>query len=215
MSTDQVETLVMTQLIESKVRKWFQLNNLKRNGSISKQDFTEMSDSFVKEFTLPEKKANAIRMWMENGWEILIKKGEEISASGGVGGISQETTPTLLEVGRKMRENGSMTEQEYVTAYKELVGVNKNLFVQTFEAMVGSFFDAFDVNDSGYLTTENFQRGMKCFGMTHTEAMEMMFEAMDTKKEGKIEKERYISHWVEFMTGDNKDGVIAQFLCRM
>lgn len=51
--------------------------------------------------------------------------------------------------------------------------------------------------------------------MMYIEVMEMMFEVMDIKKEGKIDKERYISYWVEFMIGDNKDGVIVQFLCKM
>lgn len=215
MSSDPVETMEVTQLVESKVRKWFQLNNLKRNGYISKQDFTDMSEAFKKEFNLSEKKFQAINTWLENGWDILIKKGEEMKAKGANGGISIDTTPILIEVGRKWRENGSISEDEYLTAFKEIVSINKNLFVETFEAMVGSFFDAFDVSDSGYITTETFQRGMKCFGMTNTEAVDMMFHAMDTKKEGKIDKERYVGHWVEFMTGDNKDGVIAQFLCRM
>lgn len=96
-------------------------------------------------------------MWLENGWEILIKKGEEIVVSGGVGGILQEMMLILLEVGWKMCENGSMIEQEYVIVYKEFVGVNKNLFVQIFEVMVGSFFDVFDVNDLGYFIIEYFQ----------------------------------------------------------
>lgn len=56
-----------------------------------------------------------------------------------------------------MCENGSMIEQEYVIVFKEFVGVNKNLFVQIFEVMVGSFFDVFDVNDLGYFIIENFQ----------------------------------------------------------
>ncbi|XP_062611568.1 uncharacterized protein LOC134273385 [Saccostrea cucullata] len=210
-----IETMVVSQFVESKVRKWFQLNNLKRDGFISKQDYSDMAETFTKEFDLDEKKAQAIRNWLENGWEILIKKGEEITAQGGVGGVSPESAPKLLEVGKKMRENGQISENEYIGAFKELVGFNKNLFVETFAGMVGSFFDAFDVNNTGYLTSQNFQKGMKCFGMTNTEAVDTMFKAMDTKKEGKIDKETYVGHWIEFMTGDNKEGVIAQFLCRM
>lgn len=207
--------MVVSQLVESKVRKWFQLSNLKRNGYISKQDYSDMTDSFIKEFNLDEKKAQAIRNWLENGWEILIQKGEEITAKGGKGGISKETAPKLLEVGEKMGNSGNISENEYVAAFKELVGFNKKLFVETFQSMVGSFFDAFDVNNAGYITFENFQKGMKCFGMSNSEAVEAMFKAMDTKKGGQIDKETYIGHWVEFMTGDSIDGVVAQFLCRM
>ena len=215
MSSDSVETMEVTQRIESKIRKWFQLIDLKKNGYITKQDFLEMSEAFKKEFNLSEKKSQSIKMWFGDQYEVLVKRGKEVTAQGANGGISKDTTPTLMEVERKMRENGRVSEDETVTALKEVLSINKNLYLENFKPLVGSFFDAFDVSDSGYITTETFQRGMKCFGMTNMEAADMMFHAMDTEKEGKFDKERYVGHWVDYLTEDSVDGVIAQFLCRM
>lgn len=215
MSSDSVETMEVTQHIEIKIRKWFQLINLKKNGFITKQDFSEMTEAFKKEFNLSEKKSQAIKMWFEDQYEMLVKRGKEITAESASGGISNDTTPTLMEVERKMRENGRVSEDESVSALKEVFSINKNLYFEIFKPLVGSFFDAFDVSDSGYITTETFQRGMKCFGMTNMEAADMMFHAMDTEKEGKFDKEKYVGHWVDYLTEDNVDGVIAQFLCRM
>ena len=42
----------------------------------------------------------------------------------------------------------------------------------------------------------------------------MIFNDLDTGETGKIFKNHYIAAWVEFMTGDDRDGVIVRYLGR-
>ncbi|KAK3103002.1 hypothetical protein FSP39_015690 [Pinctada imbricata] len=210
-----VETVVFTPFIDKKVRIWYKMNDVKKMGRMGRDDYNEMAEQFKRQLDLPEEKAKEIRHWLLNGWNILTEEGLALKMASQPGGLCAETTPALLEVNKKMNDGGKVSEDEYLLAYKQLIEVNKSLFQKTFEKMVGSFFDAFDVDADGYVDANDLIKGWKCFGIDFPDAVRMIFKEMDTNQKGKIDKTIYVAHWVEFMLGNDQNAPISKFLCKV
>lgn len=202
-----------TKFVEGKMRTWFKMNDLKHDGMVGKSDYKDNCDVFIKEFKLGEQKANELKNWLMNGWDILVKKGLELSDKGEDGGLTREKCPLLFDVNDKLNRGDRINEDEYVNAFGELVDVNKDLFEEVFSKFVGSFFDTFDTDHDGLLCPEDMIRGLRCFGITHEDAIRQIFDAMDKSRMGRIDKATYVGNWVEFMCGHDKEAPMAKFFC--
>lgn len=200
--------------IDMKIRTWFRMNNIRKNGNMSKNDFMELADIFKREYNMPDSQHSTVKKWFCDGWDILVKEGQEIAKNGGQGGLTPDVAPLVFEINDTLNRGDSITEDMYAKAYEELVEINKDLFVRTFENMVGSFFDVFDSDNDGMISVDDMIRGFRCLGMQQDDATRIIFASMDREKQGKIQKTDYIREWIEFMTGNHRDAAIASVLCR-
>lgn len=197
-----------------KIRTWFKMNNIKRNGSMTKKDFTEIADIFKREYSLPDAQYSAINKWLCDGWDVLVKEGQQLANSGKAGGLTPDIAPLVFDVSETLNTGGAITEDQYAKAFEQLVEVNKTLFENVFANMVSTFFEIYDTDSDGFINANDMIRGLRCLGIQKDEAAKLMFANMDTEKKGKISKSVYVGEWVEFMTGNKKDAAIASVLCR-
>ena len=197
--------------IEGKVRLWYRLTNKNKTGFMSKMDFNEMADSFISEFGLAEKTGKEIRSWLVDGWDALIAF-SKTTVEGEEPLISQQTTPLTLMIAEKITKGDKINEDLYIDAYSEVLGINKGLFPAVFSQMVSAFFNIFDTNKDGFITVDDMTRGLKCFGIDQSDPLKLVFAELDSTGSGKIDRDTYVSAWLEFMTGMNKAAPIAKHL---
>lgn len=205
-------TEVFNKFVEMKMRVWFEMNNMKKDGFIGKSDLRENADLFSKEFQLDEAKAKALENWLVNGWNILVLEGEKAAKSGDPPGITRQNAPKLFEVNDILENGERISEDQYVAAFGEIIEINRDLFVYVFGKMVTAFFDTFDTNHDGYIDTEGMMRGLRCFGIERGDIIRKIFGAMDTANTGLIDKSTYVKHWIEFTTGNDREAPIARYL---
>ncbi|XP_033746414.1 uncharacterized protein LOC117331689 [Pecten maximus] len=207
-------TVTFSKFIEGKIRMWYKMYNLKHDGGMGKEDFAYMTDVFIKEFKPNAALEAELRHWLHNHWCIIISEGKDLATAGKPGGITVENCPALLEVETILKSDQRITEEHYVKAFGQLVEVNKDLFVKTFTKMVTVFFNLFDTDCDGFITVEDMIRGFRCFGIDQEEATRAIFNDLDKNKTGKVSRDVYLSEWIEFMVGENKDAVLARYLCQ-
>ncbi|XP_060066227.1 uncharacterized protein LOC132546526 [Ylistrum balloti] len=207
-------TVTFSKFIEGKIRMWYKMYNLKRDGGMGKEDFDYMTDVFIREFKPTAAQEAELRHWLHNHWSIIISEGKDLTAAGKPGGITQDNCPDLLEVEKILKNEQRITEDQYVKAFGQLVEVNKDLFVKTFTKMVTMFFNMFDADSDGFITVDDMIKGFNCFGIKHDDATRAIFNDLDKNKTGKVSRDLYLSEWIEFMVGENKDAVLAKYLCQ-
>ncbi|CAC5410312.1 unnamed protein product [Mytilus coruscus] len=190
------------------------MNNIKGNARMSKADFEEIADIFKREYELQDPQYSVLKKWLCEGWDILVKEGQDLANSGKNGGLTPDNAALVFEVSEMLNRGEAITEDQYANAFEQLVEVNKDLFQKDFEMMVGSFFDIYDTDHDGKINADDMIRGLRCLGVQQDEAVKMMFANIDTEKRGEISKPVYVGEWVEFMLGTRKDGAIASVLCR-
>lgn len=200
--------------IDMKIRTWFKMNNVKRNGIMTKRDFAELADMFKREYDLPDNQHSTVKKWFCEGWDILVKEGQQLAECGAKGGLTPAVAPLVFEINDALNGEKAITEEMYAKAYEELVEINKDLFERTFENMVSSFFDVFDSDNDGWISVDDMIRGFRCLGMQHDDATKAIFANIDQEKQGKIPKNVYVREWIEFMTGNRREGAIACVLCQ-
>lgn len=202
------------KFMDLKIRTWFKMNNIKGNGQMSKTDFAEIADIFKREYELKDPQNSLLKKWLCEGWDILVKEGQDLANSGKKGGLTPDNAASIFDVSETLNKGEAITEDQYANAFEQLVEVNQGLFQKNFEMMVGSFFDIYDTDHDGKITADDMIRGLRCLGIQKDEAVKMMFSNIDTEKRGNITKPVYVGEWFEFMLGTRKDGAIASVLCR-
>ncbi|XP_021351007.1 uncharacterized protein LOC110448859 [Mizuhopecten yessoensis] len=207
-------TVTFSKFIEGKIRMWFKMYNLKHDGGMGMEDFDLLADVFVKEFKPTAALEADLKHWLQNCWSIIISEGKEVAKAGKPGGITADNCPALIEIETILNSHQRMTEDQYVKAFGQLVEVNKDLFVKNFTRMVTMFFTLFDTDSDGFMTVDDMIRGFRCFGIEQEEATRAIFGDLDKNKTGKLSRDVYIAEWVEFMVGEDKDAVLAKYLCQ-
>ncbi|CAG2228228.1 unnamed protein product [Mytilus edulis] len=202
------------KFMDLKIRTWFKMNNIKGNGRMGKTDFEEIADIFKREYELKDPQYSLLKKWLCEGWDILVKEGQDLANSGKKGGLTPDNAASVFDVSETLNKGEAITEDQYANAFEQLVEVNQGLFQNNFEMMVGSFFDIYDTDHDGKITADDMIRGLRCLGIQQDEAVKIMFANMDTEKRGSITKSVYVSEWVEYMLGTRKDAAIASVLCR-
>ena len=176
---------------------------------MNKSDFNDMADAFISEFKLDEDTGNEIRSWLVDGWDALIAcsktKGEKPFES-------HEFSPLTLKIAEKISKGDNIDEDLYINAFHEVLNTNKGLFQTVFSKMVSAFFNIFDTDKDGFVTEKDMIRGLKCFGIDQSEALKRVFAELDSTKSGKVDRESYVSAWVEFMCGNNEQAPMAKHL---
>lgn len=178
---------------------------------MSKSDFNEMADCFISEFKLDEQSGKEIRSWLVDGWDALITMGKT-ETEGEAPLISKEATPLILLIADKITKGDKINEDLYIDAYNEVLNLNKGLFSLVFSQMVSAFFTVFDIDKDGYITLNDMIRGLTCFGIAQSDALKLVFAELDSAGSGKVDRDTYVSAWVEFMTGTNERAPIAKHL---
>ncbi|KAL4227020.1 glycerol-3-phosphate dehydrogenase [Mactra antiquata] len=202
----ELNRVKLPKIIEQKVRTWYRLHNKKKNGFMTKSDFVEMTQQFIEEYDLSTPVAEKVRSWLVHGWSSMI----EFIKTSEDNGNALDTVPTVLKVAKILSSEGKVTEDMYVHAYIESMQLQPSPFPTCFRQMVSLFFNVFDTDKDGYLTVDDLIRGLRCFGITNTEAVRAVFNDIDVNNTGKIDMECYISAWVEFMTGTDANAAMAK-----
>lgn len=176
---------------------------------MTRADFSDMAECFMKEFKLNTESAKQMRSWLVDGWSALLKY-MKTSEDDPVPAISKDKIPTVLMVAEKLSKDGTITEDMYLKAYGECMQIETSPFQACFSEMVSFFFNIFDTDKDGYLTEKDLLRGWKCFGIDNSKVVKAVFADLDTTGSGKIDRDTYIGAWLEFMTGVNRDAPIAK-----
>ena len=201
----------LVPFIESKARLWYKLTNKNKTGFMDRTDYNKMADTFISEFKMDSKTGAEIRAWLVDGWEALIKF-SKTKTPGENCLVSQETTPFIILIAEKIAKGDRINEELYVNAYNEVLNINKDFYPTVLSQMVSCFFDVFDTDKDGFITAENMIRGLKCFGIDKPDALRKVFAELDTAGSRKLDKDSYVSAWVEYMTGTNEDAPMAKYL---
>lgn len=78
--------------------------------------------------------------------------------------------------------------------------------------MVSSFFNIYDIDKDGFITADDMTRGLKCFGIDQSDALKLVFAELDSAGSGKVDRDTYVTAWVELITGMNDGAPIAKHL---
>lgn len=59
--------------LEGKIRVWYRANNKKRNGNMTKTDYREMTECFIRAFELGPEDSRTVKSWLVDGWAAMIE----------------------------------------------------------------------------------------------------------------------------------------------
>ncbi|KAL8596858.1 hypothetical protein ACOMHN_060666 [Nucella lapillus] len=206
MATVSVKEIKFTPFTEGKIRIWFKMIDVGKDGHMCKDDFMAIADRFVKEYSLTGEKASKIRDWLVDGWNIVLNMDKQ-----------QETVeemiakmPLVVAMSNTIRAGSKVSEDDFTAAYGQLIAVYPHLAKESLEKMVTAFFEVFDNNSDNYISEQEMTSAMRCFGYDHPELVKTAFTCMDHDKDGKLSRQEYVGGWVDFMLGQDKDNAFVK-----
>ncbi|KAK6177179.1 hypothetical protein SNE40_015335 [Patella caerulea] len=194
-------TIRFTEFVEKKVRCWFRMMDINKNGSLGLDDFVLVADRFGQEYNLTTGERKNIQNWLQNGVMMILERG-----------MSTKTDLPLFEEIQKDIEKGKkVSEDRFVKAYAEFVTLNPASAKESMTEMVGVFFDIFDNDKNGFVSISEMAVGLKCFGMDpeFAKSIGAMFKETENP-DGKISRQSYIDLWVDFLVSENKDNPLLK-----
>ncbi|KAK7101681.1 sarcoplasmic calcium-binding protein-like [Littorina saxatilis] len=194
------EDIKFTPFTDGKIRVWFRMIDVGKDGYMCKDDFLSIADRFVKEYSLSGGKATEVRDWLVDGWNIVLdmdKHKESVEEM-------MKKMPLVVAMGNKVRSGARISEDEFTQAYGQLIEVYPQLAKESLEKMVGAFFEVFDEDSDCYITDAEMTSAMHCFGYDQPDLVKAAFASMDLDKDGKLSREEYVGGWVSFMLDQDK-----------
>ncbi|KAK7503528.1 hypothetical protein BaRGS_00005067 [Batillaria attramentaria] len=190
----KVEDIKFTPFTEGKIRVWFKMIDVGKDGCMCRDDFQSIADRFVKEYSLSGDKAAEIRDWLVDGWSIVMdmdRKQEDEDQM-------KKKMPLVIAMHDAIKKGSKITEDEFTAAYGQLISAHPDIAKESLEKMV------FDQNKDNYITDSEMTSAMRCFGYDHPQMVEAAFHCLDLDKDGKLSRDEYVGGWVDFMLGQDK-----------
>ncbi|KAL8566377.1 hypothetical protein ACOMHN_049335 [Nucella lapillus] len=201
MCSIKVEEIQITPFTDGKLRVWFHMIDVNRDGYMCKNDFLTIADRFVKEYSLKDDKVTEIRDWLVDGWAIDLDMSEHKESVEEM----MSKMPLVMAMGDNLRAGNKISEDEFAAAYGQLLAAYPVVAKNSLEKMVGAFFEVFDHDSDNYITKTEMTAAMRCFGYDQPELVQAAFTFLDLDKDGRLSREEYIGGWVLFMLGQDKD----------
>ncbi|XP_076448670.1 sarcoplasmic calcium-binding protein-like [Babylonia areolata] len=201
MATISSEDIKFTPFTEAKIRVWFKMIDVGKDGHMCKNDFMAIADRFVKEYSLSEEKAGEIRDWLVDGWNIVLDMDQQEESVEEM----MSKMPLVVAMGSSMRAGSKISEDDFTAAYGQLIAVYPRLARESLEKMVTTFFEVFDNNSDNYISEDEMTSAMRCFGYDHPELVKAAFTCLDNDQDGKLSRQEYVGGWVNFMLGQDRD----------
>ena len=99
-------------------------------------------------------------------------------------------------------DNGLLTASILTESVKQQR--NDPEFKETYLKICHHFFGLLDVNGDGFLQEDEYARSFAAIGMKDTNIVRRAFEAMDLKKEGKLNLNAFCSAFLEYITSEDE-----------
>ncbi|CAG5129211.1 unnamed protein product [Candidula unifasciata] len=193
MSTDQGSIFQCTPFTVEKLRWWFNLLDVNKDGSISEADFQLIASRYVQEYQLEEADTAELGDKLVNSWgtQKLEAVEEEV----------KHNIPLISKMADDLKAGLNIAQDDIIVAFEQLIEHNSQLARSTLENMVAAFFDVFDYNQDNYITKQEFVVAMRCFGLEEPEVAETVFVCMGGDQEGRLSRQEYVDSWLNFLLG--------------
>ncbi|CAL1545144.1 unnamed protein product [Lymnaea stagnalis] len=195
-----LEDIQFTAFTEGKIRWWFGMLDVDKDGLMSQGDFHLIADRFVKEYDLTGEKALEIRDWLTRGWEIVLDMDKDKETE-------QEMRcfiPLVIKMGEDLQVGKKISQDDFTQAFGQLIQHSPALAKSTLQKMVSAFFDIFDHDRDGFIMRDEMVVAMRCFGYDDPDMVEMAFASMDLDKDDRLSRKEYIDGWLNFILGQDK-----------
>ncbi|XP_052780536.1 uncharacterized protein LOC128217429 [Mya arenaria] len=201
----------LSQFVESKIRIWYRMHNKKGTGLMSKSEYKEMADTFIREFRLESEEADEIQKWLVDGWAALVEYvGNMDKKAGSSGPLARDQILTAVQVATAVATDMNVTEDMYIRAYGEILRLKPCPFPIYFSLMVETFFDIFDGDKDGFITVDEMVKGLACFGFTDTDRVKAVFKDLTMDSSDSLDRKTYVDAWLEFVQGNDREAAMAK-----
>ena len=187
-----------TDFVQGKIRIWFKMMDTTKDGFMSKDDFELIANRFASQYNLDENRAKEIYEWLVYGFK---KTDEEHSG---------EEMPVVKQLSEAIQNGEKISEDQYIQGLGQLMTIDPELARISLEKMVSLFFKIFDFNEDGFISCDELEKGLFCFGYDNKDAVQSVFKIMESGHEGKISEKEYVTAWLDFIFGNDKNNPMVK-----
>ncbi|GAB1609725.1 sarcoplasmic calcium-binding protein-like, partial [Argonauta hians] len=187
------DKMIFTDFVKEKIRVWFKMLDTTKDGFMAKEDFELIANRFAQQYNLEDEKAQEIYGWLVNGF----KKVDDDHAG--------DVMPMVAQMADAMKSGAKISEDEYVGAIGQLMTADPHVARESLKTAVTLFFQIFDFDQDGFISCDEMQKGLMCFGYDNVETVKQVFETMGKDQDGKMSQDEYVNTWLDFIFGENKD----------
>jgi len=191
--------MVFSDFVKEKIRIWFKMMDTTKDGFMSKEDFELIANRFAEQYSLDENRSKEIYDWLVYGF----KKVDEENAC--------EDMEVVKQLSLAIQAGEKINEEQYIQGLGQLMTINPELARLSLHNLVSLFFKIFDFNEDGFITCEELEKGLSCFGYDNKEIVQALFKIMESGHEGKISQEEYVTAWMDFIFGNDKNNPMVKF----
>lgn len=188
-----------TDFVKEKIRIWFKMMDTTKDGCMSKEDFELIAQRFAAQYNLDDDRAKEIYDWLVHGFQ---KTDNEHSG---------DEMPVVKQLSEAIKNGEKISEEQYIEGLGQLMTIDPDLAKVSLQKMVTLFFKIFDYDEDGFITYDELEKGLYCFGYDNKEAVQNVFRIMETNHEGKVSENEYVTAWLDFIFGNDKNNPMVKF----
>ncbi|CAI9730172.1 sarcoplasmic calcium-binding protein-like [Octopus vulgaris] len=195
-STDKIH---FSDFVKEKIRVWFKMMDTTKDGFMAKEDFELIANRFAVQYNLDEDRAKEIYGWLVDGFKKVDNE------------HSGDVMPLVTQMAEAIKNGAKISEDEYIGAIGQLMTVDPLMARNSLKSAVTLFFQIFDFDKDGFITCDELEKGLACFGYDNKEVIDKVFECMVKDHVGKMSQDEYVNAWLDFIFGEDKDNPFVKY----